>query len=343
MVNQKTLDDQKKRPSIRPGHWFDSFLSIKRKSRPELPGNKLSRAQRTNLTFFGFLTPWLFGLIFLTIIPLIISLGISFTNYDGLNWDSLKFVKFNNYLRAFGDPDVGASLRQTLLWMSVYLPSWLILSFGLAYLLNQIGRAKSFYRALFYLPSVVPAAAGVTAWMSVLDKNVGLLNGAISLFKPGTAIGWVSAYSLQVLTLIVLWASLGTGMIIFLAGLQNIPEELLEAARIDGANGLQILWKVILPLMTPVFFFQIIIGLISVFQQLTYPLLLVFGGGMGNIGLPPTEIRLYIFNAYHNIMVGQRFGYGSALLWLLFIGIVLLSLALFWSQRFWVYSDEVTG
>ena len=310
---------------------------------PETRHRALTRAQRTNLNFFGFLAPWLLGFVFLTVIPLLISFGISFTNYDGLNWDSMKFVKFNNYVRAFSDPEVGNSLRQTLLWMALYLPLWMILSFGLALLLYQIRKGKGFFRTLYYLPSVVPATAVVMIWMSVLEKNFGMLNGLISLFRPGTAVGWVSNYSFQVLTILVLWSSLGAGMIIFLAGLQNIPGELLEAARIDGANGWQILWKIIIPLMTPVIFFQLIIGLISVFQQLTYPLLLVFGSGMGAVGIPPQEIRLYMFNAYYNIMGNQRYGYGSALLWLLFIGIVILSLILFWSQRFWVHTDEVTG
>ena len=214
---------------------------------------------------------------------------------------------------------------------------------GLALLLYQIRKGKGFFRTLYYLPSVVPATAVVMIWMSVLEKNFGMLNGLISLFRPGTAVGWVSNYSFQVLTILVLWSSLGAGMIIFLAGLQNIPGELLEAARIDGANGLQILWKIIIPLMTPVIFFQLIIGLISVFQQLTYPLLLVFGSGMGAVGIPTQEIRLYMFNAYYNIIGNQRYGYCSALLWLLFIGIVILSLILFWSQRFWVHTDEVTG
>ena len=303
----------------------------------------LTRSQRTHLLFLGFLTPWLFGFIFLTVIPVITSLVLSFTNYDGLNWDSMKFVLFRNYARIFGDPEVGYSLRQTLLWMAIYLPLWMVVSFILAFLLHRARKWKSFFRLVYYLPSVVPAASVVVIWMSVLEKNYGLLNGLISMFRPGTAIGWVSDYSMQVLTIIVLWASLGAGMIIFLAGLQNIPEELLEAARIDGASGWQILWKIILPLMTPVIFFQLTIGLISVFQQVTYPLLLSFGAGMGSIGIPPREIYLYMFNAYHEILSNQRYGYGSALLWLLFVGIVILSLVLFWSQKFWVHTDDAAA
>jgi multiple sugar transport system permease protein len=300
----------------------------------------LTRFQRSNLTFFGFLTPWLFGLIFLTFIPLIISLIISFTNYDGLNWDSMKFIQFRNYTRAFGDPEVSHSLRQTLIWLVLYLPLWMTIPFILALLLNQIRTGKGFYRVLYYIPSLIPASAAMLAWRSLLDKNYGVLNALISIYRPGTAIGWLSNYSLQVLTAIVIWSSLGTGMIIFLAGLQDVPDELLEAARIDGANNWQTFWKVILPLMTPIIFFQLIVGLINVFQQLTFVLLMVFSGGMGHVGIPPQEIYFYIFNAYHQIIANQRQGYGAALLWLLFIGIVVLSLVVFWSQRFWVHTRE---
>ena len=300
----------------------------------------LTRTQRTNLTFFTFLSPWLFGLIFLTIIPLVISLVISFTNYDGLNWDSMKFIQFRNYARAFSDPEVGHSLRQTLIWLVLYLPLWMTIPFILAVLLNQIKTGKGFYRLLFYIPSLIPAAAAMLAWRSLLDKNVGILNAIISTLRPGTAIGWLSNYSLQSLTVIVVWASLGTGMIIFLAGLQDIPDDILEAAMIDGASTWQTFWKVVLPLMTPIIFFQLIVGLINVFQQLTYVLLMVFSGGMGSAGIPPQEIYFYIFNAFRQITVNQRQGYGAALLWLLFIGIVVVSLVIFWSQKFWVHTRE---
>ena len=293
--------------------------------RHRYPG--LKRVQRNRLTFYTFLTPWLLGFIFLTVIPLAIGLVISFTNYDGLNWDSLKFVGFNNYSRAFTDPDVGFSLQRTLIWLGLYLPLWIIVSFSLALLLNQDMKGKGFFRVLYYLPTVVPAASAVMVWKAVLDKNNGLLNGSISLYKPGTAIGWLQNYSLQGMASIALWTGLGAGMIIFLAGLQNVPDELLEAAKIDGAGSWGILWNIILPLMTPVIFFQVIVGLIAAFQQLTYPLLLGYN-------------YLYMANTYKQIMQNQRYGYGTAMLWLLFIGIVILTGILFWSQKFWVYTGE---
>jgi multiple sugar transport system permease protein len=301
----------------------------------------LNRAQRTNLTFYGFLTPWLLGFIFLTVIPLVIALALSFTNYDGMNWDSMKFVKLNNYIRAFSDDRVAYSLQRTLLWLLFYVPLWMIISFSLALLLNQNIKGKGFFRVLYYLPSVVPASAAVIVWKTLLDKNTGLLNASISFFKPGTAIGWLSTYSLQSLAVIVLWTGLGAGMIIFLAGLQNIPGELIEAARIDGASNWDILRYIILPLMSPVIFLQLILGLIAAFQQLTYPFLISYVNYSGGISTPPRGVFFYMVNTYLEIRLNQRYAYGSALLWLFFIGILILTGLVFWSQKFWVYTGEV--
>lgn len=301
----------------------------------------LNRAHRTNLTFYGFLAPWLLGFVFLTVIPLVIALVLSFTNYDGMNWDSLKIVKLDNYVRAFSDDRVAYSLQRTLLWLVLYVPPWMIISFALALLLNQNIKGKSFFRVLYYLPSIVPASAAVIVWKTLLDKNTGLLNELIAFFKPGTAIGWLSTYSLQSLVVIVLWTGLGAGMIIFLAGLQNIPDELIEAARIDGASNWDIVRYITLPLMSPVIFFQLIQVLIGAFQQLTYPFLIAYVNYSGGISTPPRGVFFYMVNTYLEIRLNQRYAYGSALLWLFFMGILILTGLLFWSQKFWVYAGDV--
>jgi multiple sugar transport system permease protein len=308
---------------------------------PEHTHRGLNRAHRTNLTFYGFLAPWLLGFVFLTVIPLVIALVLSFTNYDGMNWDSLKIVKLDNYVRAFSDDRVVYSLQRTLLWLSLYVPLWMIISFALALLLNQNLKGKGFFRVLYYLPSIVPASAAVIVWKTLLDKNTGLLNELIAFFKPGTAIGWLSTYSLQSLVVIVLWTGLGAGMIIFLAGLQNIPDDLIEAARIDGASNWDIIRYITFPLMSPVIFLQLIQGLIGAFQQLTYPFLIAYVSYSGGISTPPRGVFLYMVNTYLEIRLNQRYAYGSALLWLFFIGILILTGLLFWSQKFWVYTGEV--
>lgn len=299
----------------------------------------LNRAKRRSRTFYAFITPWLLGLIFLTLIPFILGFLTSLTDYDGLNLPTLKFMGLQNYIRAFSDEYVGFSLGRTLIWAALNLPLWMGLSFALALILNQDVKGRGFFRTLYYLPSVVPAVAAVTVWKILLDKNNGLLNGMISLFQPGTAVGWLTTYALQGMTAIAVWSGLGGGMVIFLAGLQNIPDELVEAAKIDGANGWQVFRYITFPLMTPVIFFQLIMGLIGSFQQLVYPLLLATQTG-AYVSVPPRSIYLYMIHTYQEIFANQRYGYGTSLLWLLTIGVTALTLVVFWSQKFWVYSGD---
>ena len=299
------------------------------------------RARSRTTAFYMFLLPWLLGLIFLTIIPLILGFLTSLTNYDGLNIDNLKFVGAGNYARALTRDSemVNFSLWRTVIWGAFNLPLWLGLSFLMALILNQDVKGKGIFRTLYYLPSVMPAVAAVQMWKIILDKNNGLLNALLSLYQPGTAIGFLSTYALQGMTLIAVWSGLGSGMVIFLAGLQNIPDELVEAAKIDGANAWQIFRHITFPLMTPVIFFQLVVGLIGSFQQLTLPLVLSVVG-LTQATVPPRSIYLYMIHTYQQIFVNQRYGYGIALLWLLTIGVVALTLFLFWSQKFWVYQGD---
>ncbi len=298
----------------------------------------MNRLQRRTLSFYMFVSPWLIGFVLLGLFPLVLGILTSLTNYDGLNMLNLKFVGLGNYARAFQDPDVPFSLNRTILWGLINLPLWMILSFLLAVILNQDVRGRDFFRVAFYLPSIIPAVAAINAWRIILEKNFGMLNGLISLFKPGTAIGWLSDYALPGMTLIAVWGGLGGGMIIFLAGLQNIPDELVEAARIDGANGIQIFRHITLPLMTPVIFLQLVQGLIGAFQQLNLPLILSTVGLTQ--GVPPRPIYLYMIHTYRQIFVNGRYGYGTALLWMLFIGVVILTAFVFWSAKYWVYTDS---
>jgi multiple sugar transport system permease protein len=303
---------------------------------PPEPRRPLSRAKQRTLAFYLFASPWIIGFIFLGIFPLIVGLLISFSNYDGINIDTVKLVGFRNYQRAFIDPDVSFSAGQTLLWLTVNLPSWMILSFLLAVILNQDVKGRGFFRTLYYLPSVIPGVASIAAWSVLLDKNFGLLNYFISIFRPGTAIGWMADYALIGMASIAIWGGLGGGMLIFLAGLQDIPDELVEAARIDGANSFQVFWHITLPLMTPVIFFQLVQGLIGSFQQLTLPLL-VTRVASGATQVPPRQVYLYMIHVWQQIYSNQRYMYGTALMWMLFIVVVIVTIFVFWSSKYWVY------
>ena len=175
----------------------------------------LTRIQRRTLTFYLFISPWLLGFVLLTVVPLLVGFLTSLTNYEGLSLANLRFVGMANYVRAFtSDAEVKFSLGRTLMWGLLNLPAWLILSFGMALILNQNVKGHDFFRTLYYIPSVVPVVAAITAWKVILDKNAGWLNGFISIFRPGTAIGWLSDYALQGMTMIAVWTGLGAGMVI---------------------------------------------------------------------------------------------------------------------------------
>ncbi len=300
----------------------------------------LSRRQRRTLSFYLFIAPWLIGFVALGVIPLVLGILTSLTNYDGLNFFNLKFIGLANYARAFTDPDVKFSFGRTVAWLLANLPAWMILSFAMALILNQNIKGRGIFRTLYYLPSIVPGAAAIIAWKIILDKNNGLLNGLASIWRPGTAVGWLSDYALAGMTTIAVWTGLGAGMVIFLAGLKGIPDELVEAAKIDGANSMQVFRHVTLPLMTPVIFFQLIMGLIGSFSQLNLPLLLVNVGLTGSGAVPSRDIYLYMIHAYYQIFTSRRYGYGTALLWMLFIAVVLLTVVVFYTEKYWVYSDR---
>jgi multiple sugar transport system permease protein len=304
----------------------------------------LSRKWRRTLWFYLFVLPWLLGFVLLWVVPLGLGFVTSLTDYDGLNLATVRFVGLRHYVNALTrDKDAAFSFGQTLKWTALNLPTWMILSFVLALILNQNVRGKGFFRTAFFFPSIIPLVAMMWIWKIVLDRNVGLLNAAISIFRPGTAISWLTEYGLQGLTVIAVWSGLGWGMLIFLAGLQGVPDELVEAARIDGAGALAIFRHVTIPLMTPVIFYVLVSGLIGSFQQFIMPQLLAAIGGRTGAGfevIPPRPIYLAMIHVNRQIFSFQRFGYGIALLWLLFIIVALLTVVLFRTSRYWVYTES---
>jgi multiple sugar transport system permease protein len=299
-----------------------------------------SRRGARNMAFYMMIAPWFLGFVFLGVIPLAVGFAASFSNYDGLNVDTVRWVGTRNYERIFLDSEAQHAFRRTLLWSALNVPLWLVASFTLALILNQSIKARGFFRTLFYLPSIIPAVGAVWAWRLLLDPNNGVINAVISIFRPGTAILWTTDYALPSLTMLSVWQGVGVGMVIFLAGLQGIPRELEEAAFLDGATTLRVFRHVTIPLMTPVIFFQLVLGIIGSLQQFTLPMLMA-GGTIGS--LPPRAAYFYVVHVIRQIFTFARFGYGLALLWVLFVIIVLLTIVVFWSTRYWVhYEVEVS-
>jgi multiple sugar transport system permease protein len=294
------------------------------------------RRWRETRSFYLFVAPWLIGFVVLGIFPLVLGLATSFTNYDGFNLDHVKFLGLANYVRAVGDGEAIVALGRTVYYTVLSVPSGIVLALAIALMLNQNIPARGGFRTLFYLPTVVPIVATVWVWKIFLDQNFGLLNAGLGLVFPNAAVRWLVDYPTFVLIALTLWMGVGGGMVIFLAGLQGVPSELKDAAQIDGAERWETFRFITLPLLTPVVFFQLIMGIIGSLQTLVAPLLLA-GGSLS--AMPPRDNYLYLIHVYLQVFANQRFGYGTALLWLLFVIIVLLSVLVFRSSRYWVYYE----
>ncbi len=288
---------------------------------------------REALTFYLFITPWLVGFVLFTVGPIIASLGLSFTDYDIMLPPAL--VGLGNYREIFADPLFYTSLYNTFYIVFLAVPLSMIAAFGLAMLLNQKVGMMAGYRTAYFIPSIVPAVASAALWLYLLQPQWGLVNGFLEAVGiPGP--GWLSSevWSKPAIILILVWAAGGT-MIIYLAGLQDVPVSLYEAAEIDGANDWAKFRHVTLPLMTPVIFFTLILGIIGTFQ--IFSQIFVLTDGMGG---PQNSTLVYVMYLYRNAFNFFRMGYASAMAWILFVLIVVLTWAQFkWASR-WVYYES---
>jgi len=286
---------------------------------------------RTGLLFS---LPWIIGLTALTIYPILDSLYLSFTEYSIL--ESPKWVGLANYEEIFlNDTAVRTSVYNSLYYAFLSVPLGLILSLGLALLLNVRAVGIGVYRTLFYLPSLVPPVAATITFLVLFEPRGGLINSTIRVFGV-TAPSWFSDpnWAKPGLILLSLW-SVGYLTLIFLAGLQDVPVVLLEAAEIDGANIWQRFRHVTLPMLSNVILFNLVMNVIWSFQVFTQAL--VIGGTTGT----PLESTLMVMVViYRNAFRYFRMGYASALAFLLFVVIVIITALIFRSSSAWVYSES---
>lgn len=301
----------------------------------------LTREHRESIAFYGFIAPWIMGFICLSIIPLTFGLLISFSNFDGLDLSGASFIGTSNYVEALTSPTSWSSLRLTFLFTFLSVPIGLITALGLAILLNLNIPGRGFFRTIFYLPTMVPGVATAMVFQTILNTNSGFVNMFISLFKRGTVINWVGDYGIGCLIFMGLWHC-GTGMIIFLAGLQGVPEELEEAAMIDGANKWQSFWNVTWPILSPITFFQTMMGFIGALQMWSQASILSQANG-GNFWTPLQSMFVYPAYALSQMMSYQRFGYGAALLWVLFVVIMIIALIFQKTSKYWVFYSVEQG
>jgi multiple sugar transport system permease protein len=273
-------------------------------------------------TFIGyiFIAPFILGFLIWFITPTLYSAWLSMTEWNLIT--PAKFVGLQNYAHMFEDELLGTALRVTVLYTVVSVPLGLILGFALALLMNTKVRGIRAFRTIFYLPSIVPAVANAVLWAWIFNTEYGLLNvGLRAMGIPKVAWLLDTRAAMPAVILMGLWG-VGGGMVIYLAGLQGIPEVYYEAAEIDGAGRWQQLTNITIPLMSPVLFFNLIIGIIGSFQVFTVGYLLTDGG-------PQNSTLFFVLYLYR---VGFRYlemGYAASLGWLLFFIILLLTLFVF--------------
>lgn len=291
-------------------------------------------------TFYAFVAPWVVGFVLLTAAPMVYGFVVSLTNFDGSS-PRYKWVGLRNYIELFGDGDMWAALVRTLAFTAIVVPLTVAGSLGLATIINRRLRAVGVWRTVFFLPSVVPVVAMAIMWKLVFNKDAGILNAILGVvgIEP---IGWlVDPTVFYSLIILMLWG-LGGGMIIMLAALQGVPVELEEAARIDGANRWTVFRHVTVPMISPILFFQLVTGVIAALQVFVQPMLLTNAAGISTVGGVPESTTLYMVQVYQEFFLGNRFGYGSAMLWVFFLVILGLTLLLLRSSKSWVYYEVDT-
>lgn len=292
-----------------------------------------SRAKRReNLWGYLFLTPWLIGFFGLFIGPGLASLYLSLTEYDVLS--APRFVGFNNYVRMFTNDNLFyPSLWRTFYFAGLGVPLGVIGSMFLAILLNQKLRGVSFYRTLFFMPSLVPLVASVVLWRWLLDTDFGIVNQTLRGFGMDNPPGWFTDRQWAIPSLIGLrlWASVGgTQMIIFLAGLQGIPNELYDAASIDGANEWQKTTNVTIPMLTPTIFFNTVLGIIAALQTFAAAFIATEGG-------PGFATWFFSLHIWKQAFDYWNMGYASALAWFFAIVIIALTIVQLKLSKRWVF------
>lgn len=290
---------------------------------------RLSPARRREL-YYGilFASPWLIGFVLWTIFPLISSVYYSFTRYDLLR--PPVFIGTQNYTNLITDDDFHLVVQNTIWWVVLSAPLGVASAFMMAILLNTKMFARSFFRAVFFFPSIVPVIVIATVWAFVLNIQYGAINATLRAFSLPT-IPFISnpSYAKPTLLLIHMWMQ-GSAMVIFLATLQDVPRELYEAATIDGANSWNRFWYITLPMCSPVILFNMVMAFIGGFQNFDLPWLLTQGG-------PNRATEFFSIYLYRNAFIYLRMGKASALAWILFVVIVIFTIMLFRSSARWVY------
>ena len=313
----------------------------------------MTRLERRQLgKGLAFLSPWLIGFSVFLLVPVCLSLYYSFCDFSLLQPPA--FIGTTNYRELMADPVFWQSLRNTMVYAAIALPSGLVVSLGLALLLNQRVPGQSFYRTVIFLPSLVPTVASAMLWLWLFNTKLGLintvlelplfavlirgLNSVLAVFHVSgitTPIGWLTepSWALPALALMSI-SGVGQTVVIYLAGLQDVPKELYESAELDGAGAWQRLRNVTLPILSPVIFFNLIIAIIGTLQVFAIPYIMTGGG-------PARATYFFTMYLYDNAFTYLKMGYASAMAWIQLLIVLALTSLAFWSSKRWVhYSNK---
>lgn len=292
--------------------------------------------RQNNGVGYLFISPWLIGFFLFALIPIGMSLWLAFTNYDLLSGRS-EFVGLANFERMFfQDIRYGRSLNATIKYVAFSVPLRLIFALGVAMLLNTKRRGVYWFRAAYYIPSIIGGSVAVAVMWRQLFGNGGVINAITALFGAAP-VNWLGNPDTAIWTLILLavW-QFGSPMLIFLAGLRQIPNELYEASDIDGAHGWQKFWRVTLPLLTPIIFFNLIMQLISGFKVFTQAFVITAGA-------PLDTTLFYTLYLYTRAFSNFQMGYASAMAWILLLIIAVLTFISFKLSDRWVFYETKEG
>lgn len=305
---------------------------------------------RRNAVAYMFLAPWLIGFFVLTLYPMLYSLGLSFTDYDFTKPDSTQWIGLGNYIKMFGplfglsqftaptgevmrvDPYYLKSLTVTFTYVFVSVPLKLLFALAVAVLMNQKLRGVSFYRVVYYIPTLLGGSVAIAVlWRKLFEKD-GLVNGLLAAIGFSNLPSWITNpnYALGTLILLTVW-QFGSSMIIFLAGLKQIPQEYYDAASVDGANRVQQFFFITIPLLSPVILFNLVIQIISAFQAFTQAY--IIGGGKGGV---LNSTLFYTLHMYIQGWTYHEMGYASAMAWVLLLIIGGFTMIVFRSSSWWV-------
>jgi multiple sugar transport system permease protein len=291
---------------------------------------RMTPARREALWAYGFISPWVIGFLVFTLGPMIASFLLAFTKYNIIS--PAQWIGIQNYRNMFSDPLFLRSVRVTFTYAALSLIPNLAFGLSLAMLLNADVPGISLWRTVYYLPSIISGVAVAILWGFVLNPRFGIINWVLSLIGINGP-GWLSStqWALPALAVMSLWG-VGGGMILYLAGLQGIPTALYDAAKVDGANAWYRFWHVTLPMISPVIFFNLVMGTIGTFQYFTSAYVLTNGG-------PANATLFYNLYLYNNAFRYSQMGYASALAWVLFVIVLLFTLLIFKSSAGWVYYE----